>query len=108
MTLEDKDIIEIDATVTTGILILLTFSLIGSASDVTTLAHIEFELSIRIGLTAIMLLPFVTSAIILLVKKEGQDDRVSYSQIRMARKLTATGFGLIPVILFFFFIIVAI
>jgi hypothetical protein len=69
MTLEDKDILEVDATVFTGILILLTFSLIGSSSEATTLVDIEFELSIRLELTVFMLMPFVISAIIILPKK---------------------------------------
>jgi hypothetical protein len=69
MTLEDKDILEVDATVFTGILILLTFSLIGSSSEATTLVDIEFELSIRLELTVFMLMPFVISAIIILLKK---------------------------------------
>ena len=49
MTLEDKDILQVDATVITGILILLTFSLFGPSSNATTLVDIEFELSIRLA-----------------------------------------------------------
>ena len=68
MTLEDKDILQVDATVITGILILLTFSLIGPSSDDPTLVDIEVELTIRLALTVFMLMPFVISAIIILLK----------------------------------------
>jgi hypothetical protein len=107
MTLEDKDILQVDATVITGILILLTFSLIGPSSDDPTLVDIEVELTIRLALTVFMLMPFVIFAIIILLKKdEKDDDRISHRQTRIAGQITAIGFGLILFDLFFFFIAV--
>jgi hypothetical protein len=80
MRLSDKDILQIDATVTTGLLIFLTISFVGEA----ILEQIIFgpgipgfpfydpesaeaiDIPIRLMLTMAMLAPFVISAVIVL------------------------------------------
>ena len=122
MTLTDKDILQIDATVVTGLLIFLTLSFVSIFSDPTVVTSTRFselfpgipgipsyvaslppseagfiltryEIGYRFLTTGLMLTPFVTSAIILIsIQGEGK----TRNKVRMAaRFLTALGFGII-------------
>jgi hypothetical protein len=65
MTLEDKDILQIDATVTAGLLIFLTISFIETPSS-DEVPPLFSDISVRLGITFFMIIPFVFSAAILL------------------------------------------
>jgi hypothetical protein len=121
MTLTDKDILQIDATVVTGLLIFLTLSFVsifsisydvpgrmqslppGIPPDIASLPPdvaepiiTRYELGYRFLTTSVMLTPFVTSAIILsVIQGEG---KIMNKVRKAARFLTALGFGMILII----------
>jgi hypothetical protein len=123
MTLTDKDILQIDASVVTGLLIFLTLSFVsifsipnvGPGRDIIRCLPpgippyvaslppdeaepivMRYELAYRFLNTSAMLTPFAISAIILLViQGEG---KIRNKVRKAARFLTALGFGMILII----------
>jgi hypothetical protein len=90
MPLEDKDILQIYATVIAGLLIFLTISFVEPPSPVEP-KPLFSDISIRLAITIFMLSPFVTSATILL-NLDGEAKIATEPLRRAARRSTAIGF----------------
>jgi hypothetical protein len=68
MTLENKDIVQLDATVITGLLIFMTIGFY-SPPPPDTGALFPYDIPIRLQITFVAIMPFVISAIIALLNE---------------------------------------
>jgi hypothetical protein len=101
-SLEDRDILQLDAAVTTGLLIFLTIGFFGTPTS-NNFEFIPYDVSIRLLLTITVLTPFVSSAIIvlisdLLIEHFREQNKVNYLR-KVAIVLTVAGFVAIPILL---------